>query len=284
MNEGSIFSTFIVVFREALEAGLIIGIILTVLNRLGAKRYFSRVIISSGLAVFFSYLLGVWLAGLTEQAQEGWAPVIEGAISLLACAVLTYMFFWMERQARFIKSDIETKMESALSTKDYLAIVSLPFFAVLREGAETVLFLKAVALQNGGPVSWLGGILGCGLAVTLSLAIFAGGRKVPLKPLFRTTGILIILIAAGLLAYGIHELGEIGWVPEIVKHVYDINPFLNEKKGLGSFLKALFGYNGNPSLTEVIAYWGYLTVIFIAAKRICGERGANESPGGAMVK
>lgn len=267
MNEGAIFSTFIVVFREALEAGLILGIVLTVLLRLNAKRYFSHVLASSAAAVFLSYGLGVWLAGLTEQAQDSWAPVIEGVISLLACAVLTYMFFWMERQARFIKSEIESKMETALSKKDYFAIVSLPFFAVLREGAETVLFLKAVSMQSGGVVSWAGGLAGCALAVAITLLIFMGGKKIALKPLFRSTGILIVFIAAGLLAYGIHELGEVGWVPEIIEHVYDINPVLNEKKGIGSFLKALFGYNGNPSLTEVIAYWGYLLVILVAVRR-----------------
>ncbi len=268
MGQGVIFSTFIVVFREALEAGLILGIVLTVLQRLNAKRFFSHVFAAGGLAIILSYALGIWLSLLTEQAQGSWGPVIEGVISLAACAVLTYMFFWMERQARFIKSEIESRMETALSASDYWAIVSLPFFAVLREGAETVLFLKAVSIQSGGAVSWAGGLLGLGLAAVISFAIFAGGKRIPLKPLFRYTGILIVFIGAGLLAYGIHELGEVGWVPEIIEHIYDINPWLNEKKGIGSFLKALFGYNGNPSLTETIAYWAYLASILFFTRRV----------------
>lgn len=268
VSEGVIFSTFIVVFREALEACLIIGIILTVLARLGGQRYVSHVLVSVLLAVGLSYAAGVWLSGLAEANQKTMGPIIEGGISLLAAAVLTYMFFWMERQARFLKSEVETKMEAALSAKDYFAIVSLPFFSVFREGAETVLFLKAVSIQSGGSVSWVGGLSGVALAVGIVSLIFAGGKRIPLKPLFRGTGYLILLIAAGLLAYGVHELNEIGWIPSVIEHVYNINPLLNEKKGVGSLLKALFGYNGNPSLTEIIAYWAYLSMMFLAIRRM----------------
>ncbi len=268
MAEGVVFSTFIVVFREALEACLIIGIILTVLARLGAAGYFSHVLLSSAAAAVLSYVAGLWLSGLTQVDQEKMGPIIEGCISLMAAAVLTYMFFWMERQARFMKTEIETKMETALSARDYFAIVSLPFFSVLREGAETVLFLKAVSIQSGGSTSWAGGFFGLGAAFVITALIFFGGKRVPLKPLFRGTGILLIFIAAGLLAYGVHELNEIGWVPPVVEHVYNINPILNEKAGIGSFLKALFGYNGNPSLTEIVAYWSYLAAMIWGVRRM----------------
>lgn len=171
----------------------------------------------------------------------------------------------MEKQARHLKSDLEVKVEAALSSKDYFAMVSLPFFAVLREGAETVLFLKAVSIQSGGSVSWAGGLSGLVLALVITGFLFAGGKKVPLKPLFKVTGLLIIWIAAGLLGYGLHELGEIGWVPVGIEHLYNMNHILNEKVGIGSFLKALFGYNGNPSLIETIAYWLYLSTMLYFA-------------------
>ena len=258
---GVVFSTFLVVFREALEASLILGIILTVLSKLGAMRYVSHVIAGVVAALVLSLGLAAWLSSLTESAQEGATPVIEGGISLVACGILTYMFFWMEKQARHLKSDIETKMEVALSARDYFAIVSLPFFSVLREGAETALFLKAVSIQSGGSVSWIGGLTGCALAVIITLLMFVRGKRLPMRSLFRWTGVLIIFIAAGLLGYGLHELGEIGWVPVGVEHLYDMNSVLNEKKGIGSFLKALFGYNGNPSLTETVMYWVYLGVM-----------------------
>lgn len=258
---GVVLSTFIVVFREALEAGLIIGIILTLLSRMNAARYIKHVLAGVLAALLLSWGLGNWLSSLAESSQETMGPLIEGVISLAACVVLTYMFFWMEKQARYLKSDIEVRMETALSTRDHAAFVSLPFFAVLREGAETVLFLKAVSFQSGGSVSWAGGLAGAGLAVVVSVFIFLGGKKVPVRLLFRATGFLIIFIAAGLLGYGLHELGEIGWVPVGIEHLYDMNHILNEKTGFGSFLKALFGYNGNPSLTETAAYWAYLGVM-----------------------
>lgn len=271
MNEGVVFATFVVVFREALEASLILGILFTVLARLNARRYFSHVVLSAAAAVGLSVFLGLWLSGLADSTQEKAQEIIEGIVSLVAAAVLTYMFFWMESQARKIQSDIESRVQSALTARDDIAMVSLSFFAVLREGAETVLFLKAVSIQSGAGVSWAGGVVGGVSAVAVVTAIFAWGKKVPLRPLFRATGILILFMAAGLLAYGIHELEEAGWIPPVVYPLYNVNHILSEKEGIGSFLKALFGYNGNPSLVEVTAYWTYLTAVigsaFFAGKK-----------------
>ncbi len=258
---GTVFATFVVVFREALEVCLVLGIIMTVLTRLNARRYYAHVLFSALAALVLSLVVGNWLASLAGSTQERAQELIEGFVSLIAAAVLTYMFFWMESQARSIKPDIEAKIETALSDRDDLAIVSLAFFAVLREGAETVLFLKAVAIQSGGSASWVGGLSGCGLAAAIVALIFIGGKKIPLRPLFRWTGFLIVLMAAGLLAYGIHELEEAKVIPAIVYPLYNINGILNDKEGLGVFLKALFGYNGNPSLTEFAAYWSYLALV-----------------------
>jgi high-affinity iron transporter len=266
--QGVVFSTFVVVFREALEAALIIGIILTLLWKLGARRYARHVWAGVAAALVLSLGLGSWLSSLADSAQERMGPIIEGVISLAACAVLTYMFFWIEKQARHLKTDIETRLERAIPAGDRIAIMVLPFFAVLREGAETVLFLKAVSMQSGGAVSWAGGLSGLALAVMVVLMLFVGGIRVPLQALFRSVGVFILFIAAGLLGYGLHELGEVGWVPVGIEHLYDINHIMNEKEGVGSFLKALFGYNGNPSLTETVLYWLYLAAMFFAMSRL----------------
>lgn len=254
----NIFSTFLVVFRETLEAGLIVGIILTVLARLKAMRYMPYVVMSVVSAIIASFLAAWGLQSITQNSSETLEKVIEGGISLIACAVLTYMVFWMDKQAKKIRPEIETRLEAAVSGSELFAIISLPFLAVLREGVETVLFLKAVAIQSSQSISWLGGLSGFFLAALISAVLFLGGKKVPLKPLFRGTGFFLILIAAGLLAYGIHEFHEIGWIPPVIEHVWNINHILNEKEGIGSFLKAMFGYNGNPSLVEVTAYGLYL--------------------------
>lgn len=267
MNEASFAATAVIVFREALEASLIVGIILTVLVRLKARRYFPHVGLSTAAAIIASIFAGFWLHSLTSSLQVQYEAILAGTISLLACGVLTYMIFWMDQQARALKSEIETQVESALNQSEVIAILLLPFFAVLREGAETVLFLKALSLQATGMLSLTGALAGLLVAVMICVLIFAGGRKIPLKPLFRWTGGFILLIAAGLLAYGIHELQEVGWVPFIVEHVWDINNVLNEKVGVGAFLKALFGYNGNPSLIEVVAYGGYILAIMTAIRK-----------------
>ena len=129
------------------------------------------------------------------------------------------------------------------------------------------MFLKAVAIQNSGAVSFWGGLSGLASAVIITSLVFIGGKKIPLRPFFKYTGYFILLIAAGLLAYGIHELEELGWIHPIVYPLWNINHILNEKEGLGSFLKALFGYNGNPSLVEVSAYAVYLVFVPILLKR-----------------
>ncbi|MBI2093990.1 MAG: FTR1 family protein [Candidatus Omnitrophica bacterium] len=268
MFDSTIWATLVIVFRETLEAGLIVGIILTVLARLGALRFARYVWLSTVLAVAASFLVG-WVLGLVTQTARGtWEKAIEGIISLGACGVLTYMVFWMHQQARRVRAAIEIKVETAVTHQELSVMILLPFLAVLREGAETVLFLKAVSIQNSGPISAIGGLLGAELAVFITAIIFVGGRRVPLKPLFQVTGWLLLFIAAGLLAYGIHELEELGWINPLVSPVWNINPILNEKQGLGSFLKALFGYNGNPSLTEVLAYGLYLFGIRFALRRV----------------
>ena len=130
--------------------------------------------------------------------------------------------------------------------------------------------MVAVASQNSGAISFWGGISGFLLAALIAVGIFILGKRIPLRPFFRFTGFFLLLVAAGLLAYGVHELGEIGWIPSLIEHVWDINHVFNEKEGLGAFAKAIFGYNGNPSLTEVIVYVTYLVVIplFLKNKQV----------------
>ncbi len=262
MDTGSILTTFFIVFRETLEAGLIVGIILTLLAHMKQRRYFPHVLGSSLAAVLVSVLAGFALMSLTESAQGRMQELLEGGISFAACAVLTYMIFWMDRQARKIKSEIETQIEVAMSRGEYFVLMSLPFLAIFREGAETVLFLSAVASKDSQAVSWAGGSLGFLFASLITLIIFVGGKKIPLRPLFQTTGVFLLFVAAGLLAHGIHEFEEVGVIPIIYGQVWDINPILNEKIGLGVFLKSLFGYNGNPSFLEVLTYIFYLFGIY----------------------
>ena len=267
MNEGSLAATFLIVFRETLEASLIVGIICAVLYRLGQSRFLPHVFASSFAGVLASLVGGFFLFSLAQSVRGRAEEILEGVISIAACAVLTHMIFWMDRQAKQIKPELEAKVEQAVTKEEMLTIVALPFIAVFREGAETVLFLSAISMQSSSSISLGMGSFGFLLAVLIGVLIFAFGKKVPLRQFFRSTGVLLLLMAAGLLAYGIHELHEAGWIPPVIEHVWDTNHILNEKGGPGSFAKALFGYNGNPSLVEVTAYVIYLSTIVFFLKQ-----------------
>ena len=138
------------------------------------------------------------------------------------------------------------------------ALFWLSFLAVGREGFELVLFLTAVQMTSGAAQTFLGAALGLGSAVIMGWLLFASSKRLSLRKFFLVTNVLLVLFAAGLLAHGVHEFNEAGLIPSLVEHVWDLNPLLNEKQPLGLMLTALFGYNANPSLTEVLAYLAYL--------------------------
>jgi len=146
--QGTVLATFLIVFREALEAGLILGIILTVLVKLKQRRYFPLVILSSVAGILASVIAGFFIMSLIDSTQGIVEKWIEGGVSLAACCVLTYMVFWMDRQSKRIKPEIEFQVEEAATKGELVAIVSLPFLAVFREGAETVLFVNSLLLKS----------------------------------------------------------------------------------------------------------------------------------------
>jgi high-affinity iron transporter len=248
-------------FREGLEAALIVGIVLGALRRLGRPEQARFVWLGTAIAALVS--LGAGLAlHLMGIAFEGRAEeVFEGTAMLLAAGVLTWMIFWMARQGRSMQADLERDVRQASVTGSRWALFSLAFVAVLREGIELALFLTAAALAASTAATLLGGIIGLAAAVVAGGLLFATSRRLDVRTFFRVTGALLIVFAAGLVAHGIHEFNEAGWVPAIVEHVWDLNPVLDENSTGGQLLKALFGYNGNPSLTEVISYVGYWLVI-----------------------
>lgn len=264
---GFTFSSFVIVFRETLEAALIVAIVLTYLIQTRENRYLKHIVWSTLAAIATSFIVAFIFEDTVGEFEGEAAQIFEGTVALAAACILTYMIFWMHRQAARIKSQMHQKLNLAISNQEVLSLMALPYFAVLREGAETVLFLKAAALQAGGASSAFGGILGFTFAVFLTTSIFWIGKKVPLKPFFKYTGFFLTFVAAGLLAYGLHELEEAGIISPVIEPVWNINPFIDEKQGVGSFLKAIFGYNGNPSLVEVTAYYGYLILLVLFSLR-----------------
>jgi high-affinity iron transporter len=200
--------------------------------------------------------------------------IFEGITMLIAAGILTWMIFWMGKQARFLKSELEDGVNKAAASAGKRAVFMLAFMAVVREGVELAIFITAAffagnqSQATANLIQTLAGtILGLGTAALLGYTIFATALRLDLRRFFQVTGILLILFAAGLVAHGIHEFNEVGWIPGIVEHLWDVNIFLDENSVVGQLLKTLFGYNGNPSLTEMIAYFGYIIVTFIFWRR-----------------
>lgn len=263
---------FLLALREGLEAALIVGIVLGVLRKLGHNRQQVSVwqgavaaIAVSLVAALLLYAVGLKMEGAAEQ-------IFEGVTMLLAAAILTWMIFWMQTQGRRINRELETGVRQAVSgmggNKGHWALFSVAFIAVLREGIETALFLTATTFTAGGQATLLGALLGLSVAAALGYILFATTRQLNVNRFFQVTSVLLILFAAGLVAHSIHEFNEVGWIPAVVEHVWDTNGLLDENSGLGLILKALFGYNGNPSLTEVLGYVVYWAALIFGVRRL----------------
>jgi len=260
-------TAFLITLREGLEAALIVGIVLATLRRLGRIRHIRTVwagvlvgVLASGIAGAVLQFLGVALEGRGEE-------IFEGVAMLLAAAVLTWMIFWMQRQGSQMGRRLESEVQVAARSEKTWALFGLVFVAVVREGVETALFLTAAAFTANGTQVLIGGVIGLGAAVIVGFLLITGSKHVRLRGFFRITSIVLILFAAGLLAHGVHELQEARLLPTVIDHVWDINSILDENSTLGSFLKAIFGYNGNPSLLEVVIYTAYLLAVGLAVLR-----------------
>ncbi|MFQ6101686.1 MAG: iron uptake transporter permease EfeU [Anaerolineae bacterium] len=268
----------LITLREGLEAALIVGVVLGVLRKLGHADRSKPVWIGVAAAVAVSIVAGLALDALGVAFEGRGEEIFEGTAMLLAAGVLTWMIFWMQRQGRNVQAELETDVRQAVTVGNAWALFSLAFVAVLREGIETVLFLTAAAFSATPVETLIGGALGLAIAVVLGWLMFAAGKRLDIRAFFRVTGMLLILFAAGLLAHGVHELQEAALLPTFVEHVWDVNPILDENGTVGTFLKALFGYNGNPSLIEVLSYVAYFVVIIYLATRPGGQRQPASAP------
>jgi high-affinity iron transporter len=266
--------TYLLSLREGLEAALIIGIVLGAVNKIHRKDLAPAVWIGTLSAVIVSILTAIILTSFGMSLEERAEQIFEGVTMLAAAGILTWMIFWMGKQARFLKSELEEGVNKAASSAGKSAVFWLAFMAVVREGVELAIFITAAffagnSAETGNTLIQVlaGTILGLGTAVLLGYTIFATTVRLDLRKFFQVTGILLILFAAGLVAHGVHEFNEVGWIPSIIEHVWDVNMILDENSLAGLLLKTLFGYNGNPSLTEMIAYFVYIVVVAVFWRR-----------------
>ena len=283
----------IIMFREVLEASLIIGILYTYLNKSGNKDSIKMVWSGVGVAVLASIIIAYIFGQLAIGLKDSEAKIFEGVVMIIASIVLTTMIIWMARNKN-ISEDLKNKAKEAISSGFRYGIFTLAFVAVFREGVEIILLLWGAGKDG---INVISSIIGALLGLAGGYAIFVQGVKVPLQKFFNITSVLLIFVAAGMLTYGVHELESGGVIPyyggktEIQENsilairsngesmtfnsgsekkakkwasrIWDINPpknadgsypIFHDKGAVGGLIKGFFGYNGDPSLIEFITW------------------------------
>jgi high-affinity iron transporter len=269
MDVAAFTSGLVTGLREGVEAALILAIICAYLAKTGNRRYFSRIFAGAGLAVVLSAVIGIAIFVTVGSFQEPYEQLFEAITLIVAASVVTWMLFWMRRQATSVKGELQAAVDRALDNGSANAMAVLAFVAIIREGVETSLFLvgqAAVASAEGGAI-WvlIGAVIGIGIAAVLGVGFYHGSRRINLGTFFRWTGVALVFIAAGLLSHAVHELIEIGAINVGTQTLFDISAVLphDEAGGslLGQFLAALFGYTSTPEVATFVVWLTYVVVV-----------------------
>jgi high-affinity iron transporter len=264
--------SFLLSLREGLEASLIIGIVLGALRKLRRPDLVPTVWLGVICASVLSILAAVMLIAIGFELEGTAEEIFEGVTMFIAAGVLTWMIFWMNSQSRHIKGELESGVTRAVTTSDRRGLFWLSFVAVAREGVELALFLAATVFvvvgREGslGSLALIGAVLGLGTAALLGWSLFASTVRLDLRRFFRVTGLLLLIFAAGLVAHGVHEFVEAGFLPALIDPIWNLGAIIPESSLFGQVLGTLFGYSSDPSLVEMVAYFGYLAGVLIALR------------------
>ena len=279
-------AAFFLMLREGLEAALIVGIIAAYLVKVGRRDALGKVFLGVAAAVALSVGAGILVVTTVGRLPLVVQETLEGVAALAAVAVLTWMLFWMRRQGRAMKGELERGVDQALVVGSTTAHAGLAFFAVVREGLETVLFLFAIWSSSGDVTGlMLASLAGLAGAIGIGYAIFAMGIRIDLRKFFTITGVVLIFVSAGLVSFAIAEFTEAGILP-VTPVVFDLGNVLPETSALGSILAGLFGYRSAPTVLQVIGYLAYLIpvlVIFVFGGRAPKAAAAAASVALALV-
>jgi len=254
-------SAFLITLREGLEMSLIVGILLAYLARTGHRREFPAVWAGVAFAALISLAAGGIIFATAGEFSGRGEQLFEATAFFTAVAVLTYMIFWMRREAVTIRASLQARMSEALQAGSKAALVVLAWVSVGREGIETALFFFATVRASSPLAAGLGGVLGLGTAVLLGWLLYRGTYRLDLRMFFNITSALLLFVGAGLLTRGIGELHGAGLVPPLVAQVWNSNRLVSQTSTMGNLLEAMFGYTSTPSLMQVIAYVVYLGAV-----------------------
>jgi high-affinity iron transporter len=267
-------ANFLIGLREGLEAALIVSILIAYLVKSGRRHLLPQIWIGVGIAVAVSLAFGAALTfgpkGLTFEAQE----LIGGLLSIVAVVFVTWMIFWMAKAARTLSGELRAQLDKAADAGRWsLTIVAM--LAVGREGLETALFLwAATQAAAGGTGSTAGPLLGAALGLVLAMVlgylIYRGALKINLGRFFTWTGAFLIVIAAGVLAYGVHDLQEAGLLPGLNNLAFDVSGVIPPTSWYGTVLKGVFNFSPATTVLQAAAWLLYFIptlAIFLYQKR-----------------
>jgi high-affinity iron transporter len=252
--------TFVITLREGFEAALILGIVYTYLQKIGAERHYHYVTRGGLLGVLASVALGVLVTVLSGPLADLGPDMIGLGVMFVAVIVLTWHGYWMQQHARAVRGEVQRRIDEAQATHRLWIVGVLAFSGVFREGAETVLFLWGLTTQATSPsglASAAGAVLGLAMAAMLGWAIFRGGRHVSLQRFFTVTSVLLLFLAAGMFSTGVGRLEAMGLLPQSPT-AWDMSVVLDENGLVGGFLNGLAGYRARPSWLEAGSYLLYL--------------------------
>lgn len=253
---------FLIGLREGLEAALVVSILIAYVVKTDRRHLISRIWLGVGAAVAISLAFGAALTfgprGLTFEAQE----LIGGLLSIVAVGFVTWMIFWMAGAAKNISGELRHRVDAAADRSPNMLIL-VAMLAVGREGLETAMFLWAAtrsATAAGEPsgVPLLGALLGLAVAVLLGYLMYRGALRINLTKFFAVTGAFLIIIAAGVLAYGVHDLQEAGVLPGLHSLAFDVSAYIVPTSMLGTVLKGVFNFSPATTWLEFIAWWAYV--------------------------
>jgi high-affinity iron transporter len=256
------FANFLIGLREGLEAALIVGILVAFLTKSGHRNQLPKLWTGVGLAVVVSLGFGAVLTfgpnGLSFQAQE----LIGGTLSLIAVGFVTWMIVWMATAARSITGALHTKVSSAVADGSGIGLVAVAAIAVGREGLETALFVWAAAKASGSNTQPLfGALIGLATAIAAGIAIHQGAVKLDLRKFFRYSGLALIVVAAGVLSYGIHDLQEAEFLPGLRSIAFDVSAQIPPSSWFGTLLKGTVNFSPVTTWLELITWMTYIITV-----------------------
>jgi high-affinity iron transporter len=254
-----VLPTFVIGLREGLEAALIVGIIAAFLLQRGARSAMRWMWLGVGLAVGLCLGIAALFKTVDRSLPHAGQETLAAIMALLAVGGVTYMIVWMRRHSRDLKRSLEAEAETALLEGSTWALVGLAFFAVIREGLETAVFLIAAFQNSLNPrATGTGAVLGIAVALVLGYGIYKGGVRINLSRFFRVTGFILVLVAAGLLASAAHAAAEAGWFTIAQASAFDLSWLIAPGTVRASLITGMLGLQPVPTVAEIALWCAYV--------------------------